>query len=382
MKSAAVCLVAVAAILAGAVRGRDQPSMSARELHDRAVVIDTHDDTTQRLIFDEGFDIGRRNDTGSVDIPRMREGGLDALFLSIWMPGDITGARAVQRALQQIDAVREAVRRHPDDLVLATSVAEIRKASLERKIAVLMGVEGGHMINDDLGQLRQYVRRGVRYLTLTHSRNTTWADSSGDKPAHNGLTAFGNEVVRELNRLGVMVDVSHVSDKTFRDVIDTSRAPVIASHSSCRALCDSPRNMTDDMLRALAKDGGVVMINYNAGFLSEPFRVAAQRADIRARVDAARTKRARPAQPSAFITMPCGRERNQPFSGPPSWNTSIMPSELRASTMSDSARTSTARPCRLAWKTYRSCRTLRKRFSAGAIRSRTSSRFSGGIFCA
>jgi len=150
-----------------------------------------------------------------------------------------------------------------------------------------MGIEGGHMINEDLGQLRQYVALGVRYLTLTHSLNTTWADSSGDKPVHNGLTPFGKDVVRELNRLGVMVDVSHVSDKTFDDTIEVSKAPVIASHSSCRAISNSPRNMTDDMLRALAKNGGVIMINYHAPFLSEEFRIAAAGDDLKARVAAA-----------------------------------------------------------------------------------------------
>ncbi|PYR72725.1 MAG: membrane dipeptidase [Acidobacteria bacterium] len=261
-------------------------SARARQLHDRAIVIDTHDDTTQRLLDDKSFDIGARNADGSIDIPRMREGGLDALFFSIWMPGDVTGPAAIKQALQQIDSVREAVRLHPRDLVLATSVADIRRAAADRKIAALMGLEGGHMIDEDLGVLRMYAALGVRYMTLTHSLNTTWADSSGDTPAHNGLTAFGKDVVRELNRLGVMVDISHVADKTFFDALEVTRAPVIASHSSARAIANAPRNMTDDMLRALAKNGGVVMINYNAGFISEPFRVAPRPAEFTARVDA------------------------------------------------------------------------------------------------
>ena len=261
-------------------------SARARQLHDRAIVIDTHDDTTQRLLDDKSFDIGARNADGSIDIPRMREGGLDALFFSIWMPGDVTGPAAIKQALQQIDSVREAVRLHPRDLVLATSVADIRRASADRKIAALMGLEGGHMIDQDLGVLRMYAALGVWYMSLTHSLNTTWADSSGDTPAHNGLTAFGKDVVRELNRLGVMVDISHVADKTFFDALEVTRAPVIASHSSARAIANAPRNMTDDMLRALAKNGGVVMINYNAGFISEPFRVAPRPAEFTARVDA------------------------------------------------------------------------------------------------
>ncbi|HXD74854.1 MAG TPA: dipeptidase [Vicinamibacterales bacterium] len=260
-------------------------TLNAQTLHQRTIVVDTHDDTTQRLLFEPSFDIGRRNADGSIDIPRMREGGLDALFFSIWTNGDLTGPPAVTAAIQQIDLVREAVRRHPRDLVLATSAADIRKAAAGGRIAALMGVEGGHMINEDLGVLRQFAALGVRYLTLTHSLNTTWADSSGDKPVHNGLTPFGKDVVRELNRLGMMVDVSHVSDKTFYDVLDVTKAPVIASHSSCRAISNSPRNMTDDMLRALAKNGGVAMINYHAAFLSEEFRTAAAPPQLQSRID-------------------------------------------------------------------------------------------------
>jgi membrane dipeptidase len=177
---------------------------------------------------------------------------------------------AVKRALDQIDAVREAVRTHPD-FMLATTAADIRRAASMKKIAALMGMEGGHMIDNDLGLLRIYAALGVRYLTLTHSLNTTWADSSGDKSAHNGLAPFGRDVVRELNRLGIMVDISHVADKTFFDVLATSSAPVIASHSSCRAINNVPRNMTDDMLRALAAKGGVVHINFYEGFLDSGF---------------------------------------------------------------------------------------------------------------
>lgn len=263
-------------------------SPRASELHRRAIVIDTHDDTTQRLLFDRDFDLGRRNSTGHVDVPRMREGGLDAIFFSIWVPVKYTGPEATKRALQQIDAVREAVRRYPNDLMLATTADDIRRAHRQGKIAALMGAEGGHMIDDDLGVLRQFAGLGVRYLTLTHTKNTNWADSSGDKPAHNGLTDFGRSVVRELNRLGVMVDVSHVSDKTFADVLAATKAPIIASHSSCRALCDHARNLTDDMLRAVAKNGGVVMINYNQGFLSQELLDAerAQEKELRPQYEA------------------------------------------------------------------------------------------------
>jgi len=292
---AIVLLLFTASPVARQPREADGVTSRARELHNRAIVIDTHDDTPQRMLFEKTFDIGRRDETGSIDIPRMREGGLDALFFSIWMPGDVTGPVAVKRALQQIDKVREAVRLHSKDLLLATSVADIRRAASERKIAALLGMEGGHMIDEDLGLLRVYAALGVRYLTLTHSLNNTWADSSGDKPVHNGLTEFGKDVVRELNRLGVMIDVSHVADKTFYDAIEVSKVPVVASHSSCRALSNNARNLTDDMLRALATNGGVVMINYSAPFLSEEFRVAMASTEMLARVET--------------VTRPCGEDQ-------------------------------------------------------------------------
>jgi membrane dipeptidase len=265
----------------------DQVSTRAKQLHDRAIVIDSHDDTTQWLFWDKSWNIAARHADGNVDVPRMREGGLDALFFSIWMPSEVTGPTAVKRSLDLIDSVREAVRKHPNDLVLATTAADIRKAAADHKIAALMGMEGGHMIDNDLGTLRQYAALGVRYLTLTHFKNNDWADSSTDKPAHNGLTPFGKDVVRELNRLGVMVDISHVADKTFDDALAVTSAPVIASHSSCRAIDQHPRNMTDDMLRALAKNGGVVQINYEVSFLSEEYRNAKKPADVQAQLDAA-----------------------------------------------------------------------------------------------
>jgi membrane dipeptidase len=273
----AATVVALPVMVASPSAQRDTVSDRARQLHDRAIVVDSHDDTTQRLIFDKAFKIELRNKDGNIDIPRMRDGGLDGLYFSIWVPSDVTGPPAVKRAMDQIDAVREAVRTHPNDLVLATTADDVRRAASEHKIAALMGMEGGHMIDDDLGLLRNYAALGVRYLTLTHFKNNNWADSSTDKPAHNGLTAFGKDVVRELNRLGMMVDISHVADKTFYDALAVTTAPVIASHSSCRAIVNHPRNMTDDMLRALAKNGGVAMINYHAGFLSEEFRVASEK---------------------------------------------------------------------------------------------------------
>jgi membrane dipeptidase len=243
----------------------------AKKLHSTSIVIDTHDDTTQRLL-DPKFDLSIRHSDGNIDIPRMREGGLDAIFFSIWISSKILGPDAVKKALDQIDAVRETVRKNPNNLMLATSVADIREAKKQHKIAVLMGVEGGHMMGNDLSVLRTFAALGVRYMTLTHMDNNEWADSSTDKPAHNGLTDFGKDVIHEMNRLGIIVDISHVSDKTFADAIATSKAPVFASHSSCRAICVAPRNMTDDMIRDLAKNGGVIQINYHVGFLSQEFR--------------------------------------------------------------------------------------------------------------
>jgi membrane dipeptidase len=269
--------VAIAALVVLAVPAVVLTQTQAARVHERAIVVDTHADTTQRLVFDPKFNIGERHSDGNIDIPRMKEGGLDALFFSIWVPSDVTGPPAVKRAFDQIDAVREAVRTHPNDLMLATTAADVRRAANEHKIAALMGVEGGHMIDDDMRLLRDYAALGVRYMTLTHFKNNNWADSSTDKPAHNGLTPFGKDVVREMNRLGVMVDISHVADKTFYDALAVTTVPVIASHSSCRAIANHPRNMTDDMLRALAKNGGVVMINYHAAFLSEEFRVASEK---------------------------------------------------------------------------------------------------------
>ena len=268
-----VGLLASAGTFLAAVVTGDDISARAKKLHFSSIVVDTHDDTTQRFL-DGKFDLGARNATGSIDIPRMKEGGLGAIFFSIWIPSKVTGPEAVNRAITQIDAVREQVRTHPKDLVLATTAAEVHEAHKEGKIAALMGVEGGHMINSSLAVLRSFAALGVRYMTLTHSGNDEWADSSTDKPAHNGLTDFGKDVVREMNRLGMIVDISHVSDKTFYDVLETSKAPVFASHSSCRAICDAARNMTDQMIKDLAAKGGVIQINYHIGFLSQEFRDA------------------------------------------------------------------------------------------------------------
>ena len=246
----------------------------AARIHKEAIVVDTHIDTTM-MLGREGWDFMVRHepkkgeDSNHVDLPRAREGGLDAAFFSIYMPGTITGPEAVKRSLMLIDHVRSLAERHPNEIVLATTAAEVRAAHKAGKFAALMGMEGGHMIDDSLAVLRDYQRLGVRYLTLSHSVNTNWSDSSGDTPKHNGLTDFGKDVVRELNRLGMLVDISHVSDKTFWDAMETSKAPLVASHSSLRSISGHPRNMTDDMIRALGGKGGVIMINYSRSFLSD-----------------------------------------------------------------------------------------------------------------
>ena len=260
----------------------------ARRLHAEAIVIDTHVDTTSRLL-DPAWSFldrhqpaergsggpGGRPTGNAVDLPRMRAGGLDGAFFSIFMSGTVTGPQAVKRSLEQIDAVRGLAVRHPDTIALATTAAEVRAAHAAGKTIALMGMEGGHMIDDSLAVLRMYAALGVRYVTLTHSVHTNWADSSGDElPTHDGLTAFGKDVVRELNRLGVMVDVSHVADKTFWDALDVSGAPLLASHSSCRAISGHPRNLSDEMIKALAAKGGVIQINFLDAYLDHDLYLA------------------------------------------------------------------------------------------------------------
>jgi len=256
--------------------GADEFSAKAKRVHASAIVLDTHSDTTP-FFEDASWDFAQRHAEGHVDIPRLREGGYDAVFWSIYMgktPGD--GA-AIKRAIRRIDSVYEIVRRYPDDLILATTAADVRRAARRGKIACLMGIEGGHIIEDELAALRMFYDLGARYMTLTHSFNTNWADAAGTgetvEPEHDGLTDFGREIVLEMNRLGMMVDVSHVADSTFWDVIGTTKAPIIASHSSCRAIADHLRNMSDEMLRALAKNGGVIQINFYPGYI-DPDRVA------------------------------------------------------------------------------------------------------------
>ena len=243
----------------------------ARRIHADAIVIDTHSDTTP-YFEDPEFRFDERHSKSELhmDLPRIREGGLDVEFWSIYMGKREGDGRAIREALERIDAVHEMVATHPN-IELATSVADVRKHVAEGHFVSMMGLEGGHIIEDSFAALRNFYRLGVRYMTLTHSFHTSWADSSGTRtapePVHDGLTDRGVAVVREMNRLGMMVDISHVSDATFWDAIEATHAPLIASHSSIRSVYDHGRNMSDDMLRALARNGGVVMINFYSGYI-------------------------------------------------------------------------------------------------------------------
>src|ERR1700674_2791353 len=257
-------------------------SPRARAIHDSAIVVDTHADTPQRFL-DENFDIGSTDpkDIGHISLDKARRGNLGAEFFSIWVEPETNQGHFAQHTFDLIDSVYEQAARHPQRMMMAFSVADIERAHQQHKLAALMGIEGGHFIENDIRLLRDYYRLGVRYMTLSWSNTNEWADSSGDinDPKiqhHNGLTDFGKQVVLEMNWLGMMVDISHVADKTFWDAIATTKAPVIASHSSARALVNAPRNMTDDMLRAVAKNGGVVQVNFFSGFLDEDYRKAVE----------------------------------------------------------------------------------------------------------
>jgi membrane dipeptidase len=260
--------------------------MTPEQVHRNALVIDTHEDTPQRYL-DDKFDLADPLNGGQINLDAIHKGNLGASFMSIWVEPGLYKDHYARRTLELIDASRQQAAKHPDQIKFAVSTADILAAHREHKYAMLMGIEGGHSIEDSLGLLRTYYDLGVRYMTLTWSNSNGWADSSGDdkdtsvKHTESGLSEFGKDVVYEMNRLGMMVDISHVSDKTFYRTLVITRAPVIASHSAARALCDAPRNMTDDMLRAVANygggpdsKGGVVMVNFYSGFISQAYRNA------------------------------------------------------------------------------------------------------------
>jgi membrane dipeptidase len=274
MRRLSVVLV-TALLLSG--QNRTVTDAEVARVHRSTLLIDTHNDLPSRTV--EGFDIGSRTGTGHTDIARLKEGGVGAQFFAVYVAASyVTGNHSANRTLQMIDTVRhDIIERYPNDFMLATSAKDIDEAHRRGKIAALMGIEGGHAIEDSLRLLRDYYDLGIRYMTLTHSNTNNWADSSGDVndakiKHHDGLTDFGKQVVLEMNRLGMMVDISHVADKTFWDALAVSKAPIFASHSSSRAITNHARNMTDEMIVALARKGGVVQVNFNCGFISQKFR--------------------------------------------------------------------------------------------------------------
>ncbi|MEO7028572.1 MAG: dipeptidase [Acidobacteriaceae bacterium] len=278
------------------------------EVHAAAIVIDTHADTAQRFVgtsVNDAWSFASPLGNGMLNLETARTGNLAAEFFAAWVEPHEWRGRYAFRTLQLIDSVLEQVRKHPDVMRLCLSADDIVHAHADGVFAALIGIEGGHSIEADLGLLRLYFRLGVRYMTLTWANSNEWADSSGDLddpavPHHDGLTLFGRSVVREMNRLGMMVDVSHASDKTFWDVLQTTHAPVIASHSSARALTDSQRNLSDDMLRAVATNNGVVMVNFYPSFIDDNWRTA---------WDATLTER-KPLYAAAAIAY---RERGEPL---------------------------------------------------------------------
>ena len=252
---------------------------TALAIHESALIVDTHADTPQRFL-DKNFDLGQNTPVsdGHIDLGRIKQGNLGAEFFSIWVEPEFKGHYA-KRAMDLIDSVYQQAARHPDKMTMAFTANDILRAHEQHKFAALMGIEGGHAIENDIRLLRDFYRMGVRYMTLTWSNTNEWADSSGDiqdpnVKHHNGMTDFGKDVVREMNRMGMIVDISHVSDATFYQALLVSQAPVIASHSSSRELTNQPRNMTDDMLRAMTNNGGVVMVNFYSAFIDEDYRKA------------------------------------------------------------------------------------------------------------
>ena len=240
----------------------------ALAIHRKAIVIDTHNDVTTPMTNDDYDLSGTPPAPYRTSIERMKEGGMTAEFFSLYVkPWYVQHGGAARRTMDMIDSVYRAVERHPNDLMFATSAADIRRAKKQGKIAALMGIEGGHAIEDSLAALREFYRLGVRYMTLTWNNTNDWADAGRGEKLHNGLSDFGKDVVREMNRLGMLVDVSHVSDKTMSDALDVSKAPIIASHSSARALSNVPRNIPDDLLRRIAQNGGVIQVNFYSVFV-------------------------------------------------------------------------------------------------------------------
>lgn len=277
---AAVFALSTLLLTAQSPRTKQVPQAEVDAITRDAILIDTHDDVPSRTV--DGYDIATPNKRGQTDLPRMK-GFLGAEFFAVFVDASyVNGNHSANRTLEMIDTVRtDIIAAHPNDFMFATTADDIVRAHQQHKIAALMGIEGGHAIEDSLRLLRDYYALGIRYMTLTHFNTNDWADAQGDwdDPKvhhHNGLTPFGKDVVREMNRLGMMVDISHTADPTFYDAIATSTAPVIASHSSCRAISSNTRNMTDDMIKKLADNGGVIQINFDCAYLSQRYNEASR----------------------------------------------------------------------------------------------------------
>lgn len=274
--------VLAALLIGNALLAQSTTSERLAHLLQDLLIVDTHVDTAGYVV-DEGYQLAAEHHYYEADIPRLRRGHVGAIFFGIYVAQDYPQETWVTRTLELIDGLREEVRRNANDIEMASTAEDILRIHGDGKIAALLGLEGGQLISDSLPVLRDYYRLGIRYMTLTHFKTNDWADSSTDQAVHNGLTQYGREVIQEMNRLGMMVDISHVSDKTFYAAVEASRAPVIASHSSMRALCNIPRNMSDEMLKTLAHAGGVVFINFNTAYLDE--NAAAQFARLHAARD-------------------------------------------------------------------------------------------------
>lgn len=284
-----VLVLAVIALVAGAVAaGRvalAEQAAQAQALEEKVIrilaevpLIDGHNDLPEQMRdrvkdrldrLDLAVDTSTLDPPMHTDIPRLRSGHVGGQFWSVYVPTSLKGPAAVQAVFEQIDLVHRMAGRYPGTFAMAYTAADVTRIHRSGKIACLVGMEGGHSIGDSLAVLREAYRCGARYMTLTHWDNTDWADAATDKPQHDGLTKFGREVVREMNRLGMLVDLSHVSDKTMRDALQTSEVPVIFSHSSARAICNHVRNVPDDILRLVATNGGIVMVNFAPGFVSD-----------------------------------------------------------------------------------------------------------------
>jgi membrane dipeptidase len=276
-----VFMIAISPNAVRAAETSGQNLATVRKLLREAPLIDGHNDVPwEYRKFSNDFsavdlrgDTSKLNSPWATDIPRLRAGGVGAQFWSVYVPAKLPGADATQAVLEQMDVVHRMCARYPDTFELALTAKDIERIHRQGRIASLIGMEGGHAINNSLATLRMTYQLGARYLTLTHTKNTDWADAAGDEPKCHGLTAFGVEVVHEMNRLGMLVDLSHVTDETMRAAIKASKAPVIFSHSSARALCNHPRNVPDDVLGMVKINGGVVMVCFVPGFLTENDRV-------------------------------------------------------------------------------------------------------------